>query len=223
MNKHNQEVTAKMITGCETGGQVYGEGRWDDVKMPEIGLEVTLTLGAYQFYGNEGRDLLKMIYKVDPMGFDYYITNSLSIDWVGERWVPDKNTRKRIGEIISSKIGIEQQVELFCNIQLPAYVRRAEEFGVFGEASQMMWVEIEHVGGAKAARRIFSRCDGDYSLDRIMWALKQDQYDYSSDNQAGDKLYWSRHVFCRECIERYGDFCSIPDDYFYGVYVKVGD
>ena len=205
MNKHNQEVCAKMITGAETGGQVYGAGRWDDVKLPKIGLEVTLTLGSYQFYGNEGRQLLQMIYDASPDTYLRDLEDCLEFDWVARQWVPGAYLRHLIGNEISSKLGKEQQVRLFCNIQLPAYIKRAEEFGVHDDAAQMMWVEVEHVGGTKAAKRIFKRCDGDYSLDKIMWSLKQDQADHSSENQAGDKLYWSRHVFCRDCIEKYAD------------------
>lgn len=216
MNKENQAVTAKMITGAETGGQVYGKGRWDDVKLPKIGLEVTLTLGAYQFYGNEGRTLLSMI-NADG-GLPEELLKSLTINWVGAHWVPDAVTRHIIATTISSEIGKQNQIELFCEIQLPAYIKRAEEFGVTDDRAQMMWVEIEHVGGLSAAKRIFARCNGDYSLDKIMWSLKQDQYDYSSENQAGDRLYWSRHVYCRDCIEKYA-VNNKPD--FNGVYVEV--
>lgn len=205
MNKHNQEVCAKMITGAETGGQVYGAGRWDDVKLPKIGLEVTLTLGAYQFYGNEGRQLLQMIYDTSPDTYLRDLEDCLEFDWVARQWVPGAYLRHLIGNEISSKIGKEQQIRLFCDIQLPAYIKRAEEFGVHDDSAQMMWVEVEHVGGTKAAKRIFKRCNEDYSLDKIMWSLKQDQADHSSENQAGDKLYWSRHTFCRDCIEKYAD------------------
>lgn len=210
MNKHNQEVCAKMVIGAETGGQVYGAGRWADVKKPEIGLEVTLTLGAYQFYGNEGRQLLQMIFDwVDAhnLKLNNYanLRRFLDMDWVRAQLVPGKIDQCLIGDLISSDIGRQMQTELFCNIQLPAYIKRAEEFGVHDDAAQMMWVEVEHVGGTKAAKRVFGRCDGDYSLDKIMWSLKQDQADHSSENQAGDKLYWSRHVFCRDCIEKYAD------------------
>lgn len=210
MNKHNQEVCAKMVSGAETGGQVYGAGRWADVKKPEIGLEVTLTLGAYQFYGNEGRQLLQMIFDwVDEHGLKLNnyanLRRFLDVDWVQTQLVPGKIDQYLIGDLISSDIGRQMQTELFCNIQLPAYIKRAEEFGVHDDAAQMMWVEIEHVGGTKAAKRIFGRCNGDYSLDKIMWSLKEDQADHSSENQAGDKLYWSRHTFCRDCIEKYAD------------------
>ena len=116
MNKHNQEVCAKMIIGAETGGQVYGSGRWDDVKVPKIGLEKTLTLGAYQFYGNEGKTLLRMINEVDPSGFTPEIIESLSFDWVGRGWVPGPSTRECIARIISSEIGVAKQIELFCEI-----------------------------------------------------------------------------------------------------------
>lgn len=210
MNKHNQEVCAKMIIGAETGGQVYGAGRWADVKKPEIGLEVTLTLGAYQFYGNEGRQLLQMIFDwfdAHNLKLNNYanLRRFLNVDWVRTQLVPGKIDQYLIGDLISSDIGRQMQTELFCNIQLPAYIERAEEFGVHDDAAQMMWVEVEHVGGTKASKRIFGRCDGDYSLDKIMWSLKQDQADHSSENQAGDKLYWSRHTFCRDCIEKYAD------------------
>lgn len=205
MNEHNKEVCAKMVSGAETGGQVYGAGRWDDVKLPKIGLEVTLTLGSYQFYGNEGRQLLQMIYDASPDTYLRDLEDCLEFDWVARQWVPGVYLRHLIGNEISSKLGKEQQVRLFCDIQLPAYIKRAEEFGVHDDAAQMMWVEIEHVGGTKAAKRIFGRCNGDYSLDKIMCSLKQDQADHSSENQAGDKLYWSRHVFCRDCIEKYAD------------------
>lgn len=210
MNEYNRDVCARMIRGAETGGQVYGAGRWGDVKKPEIGLEVTLTLGAYQFYGNEGRQLLKMIFKwIDDHKLKLInyedLRNYTSFDWVSEEWNPGPVTRHLISDLISSDLGRQKQNELFCDIQLPAYIKRAEEFGVHDDPAQMMWVEIEHVGGIKAAKRIFRRCDGDYSLDKIMWSLREDQADHSSENQAGDKLYWSRHVFCRECIEKYAD------------------
>ena len=221
MRYENQIVTAKMITGAESGGQVYGKGKWDYVKVPKIGLEVTLTLGAYQFYGNEGRGLLYMIYKNDPNLYSRLGCDPawFSFDWVSRCWVPDKETRDNIGKLISTDIGIACQQQLFCNIQLPEYVKRSEAFGVYDERAQMMWVEIEHVGGLKAAKRIFTRCNGDFSLDQIMWSLKQDQNDHSSENQAGDKLYWSRHVFCRDCIEKHAVTNDAPD--FDGVYVEV--
>lgn len=225
MRYENQIVTAKMITGAESGGQVYGKGKWDYVKVPKIGLEVTLTLGAYQFYGNEGRELLQMIKDQDPELFSpklrgvSEINESLGFDWVARQWVPDKTVRDTIASIISGESGIKAQTDLFCDIQLPQYIANAESFGVHDEKAQMMWVEIEHVGGLKAAKRIFTRCNGDYSLDKIMWSLKQDQNDHSSENQAGDKLYWSRHVFCRNCIEKYAVTDDAPD--FDGVYVIV--
>lgn len=225
MRYENQIVTAKMIIGAESGGQVYGKGKWDYVKIPTIGLEVTLTLGAYQFYGNEGRELLRMIKDQDPELFSLKlrgvseINESLGFDWVARRWAPDKTVRNTIASIISGEPGIKAQTDLFCDIQLPQYIANAESFGVYDERAQMMWVEVEHVGGLKAAKRIFTRCGGDYSLDRIMWSLKQDQNDHSSENQAGDKLYWSRHVFCRDCIEKYAVIEEAPD--FDGVYVEV--
>ena len=62
----------------------------------------------------------------------------------------------------------------------------------------MMYCEIRHLGGKGAVDRIFRRAI--LSVEGIMASLAKDQEDSSSDNQVGDKKYWSRHVKCSEWI-----------------------
>lgn len=217
MNDYNRKVCSKMIRAAETGGQIYGNGRYNDVKKPTIGKEVTLTLGAYQFYGNEGRDLLKMIKEADPNEFKRYITDDsvLDKDWVDIKFSGTVIDRYLIGDLISTKIGIQMQDHFFYDIRLSKYIKCAESFGVYDDHAQMMWAEIQHLGGLDAVKRIFTKCNKNYSLDNIMKVLMADQGDSSSDNQVGDTLYWSRHTFCKKCIEQYAH------DEFNGVYVFV--
>lgn len=229
MLDYNKRVCAKMITGAESGGQVYGQGKWDYVKLPKIGKEVTLTLGAYQFYGDEGQQLMKMIDKASTGLIKTALKDCIyGINWVQARWVPEESTLKKISEVISSPVGISKQIELFCDIQLPEYIKHAEEFGITDEYAQMMWVEIEHLGGTKAAKRIFKRIleidnkptTSPEWLSCVMVVLHFDQYNTSSDNEVGDKLYWSRHEFCQNCIIDY----AIPSgavQSFDGAYITV--
>jgi hypothetical protein len=229
MLDYNKRVCAKMITGAESGGQVYGQGKWDYVKPPKIGKEVTLTLGAYQFYGDEGQKLIQMIFDENPSLIPPSMKNYVFLrNWVADKWNPNTTTRNLIGQAISTPVGIQKQIELFCDIQMPEYIKHAEEFGITDEYAQMMWVEIEHLGGTKAAKRIFKRIleldnkptTSPEWLSCVMVVLHFDQYNTSSDNEVGDKLYWSRHEFCQNCIIDY----AIPSgavQLFDGAYIAV--
>jgi len=229
MLDYNKRVCAKMITGAESGGQVYGQGKWDYVKPPKIGKEVTLTLGAYQFYGDEGQKLIQMIFDENPSLIPPSMKNYVFLrNWVADKWNPNTTTRNLIGQAISTPVGIQKQIELFCDIQMPEYIKHAEEFGITDEYAQMMWVEIEHLGGTKAAKRIFKKIlelddkptTSPEWLSCVMVVLHFDQYNTSSDNEVGDKLYWSRHEFCQDCIIDY----AIPSgavQLFDGAYIAV--
>ena len=83
----------------------------------------------------------------------------------------------------------------FVNDCLSSYTRNAW--------AVVMYCQIRHLGGKNAATRIFSRCGGDYSLNKIMSVLKQDQYDGRSNYQVGDRIFWSRH----ECV------CTFLENY----------
>lgn len=164
MNQHNIEVLGKIFTAVESGGQVYGQGAWDDVTLPHFGVEKTLTLGAYQFGGgsNEGRDLLKLIREKYPDKFKLYdncgLAKTLDIDWLSTGFVGTDEQRKVIAKLISTDFGIECQTLMYGSVQLPKYLKHAYDFGVPEDniPALMMWAEIDHLGGSEALRGFLS-------------------------------------------------------------------
>lgn len=223
MNEQNKAVTAKMLAAVETGGQVYGRGRWDDYTAPKTNssLEYTCTLGAYAFYGEEARMLIRMIFEEDTELFrsldDGRIEEMLPVDWVSIHWWPSAGEAGIMQKLIRTEVGIRCQERLLCELRLPKYIARAEEYGVLTDEAQMMWCEIQHLGGLAPTQRVFARCGGDYSMDSILASLKQDQEDarYSS-NGVGSKKYWSRHEACVRMIKEHAE----PHED--GIYIKIG-
>lgn len=210
MNEKNYEVLTNIIGAVESGGQIYGKRRYNAYADPYTNSpkEYTITLGAFQSYGSEARELVQMIYDTDPAEFAKIDTDGsikwiLARDWVALRWKPTTAQKSRIIKLIDSECGHVCQDKQFRVNRLEKYIARAEAFGVHDVKAQMMWAEIQHLGGVKPTERIFKRCNGDYSLNSIMASLKKDQADGSSSNQVGDSVYWSRHVKCREFIEKY--------------------
>ena len=156
MKEQNKAVTAKMLAAVETGGQVYGRGRWDDYTAPKTNsaLEYTCTLGAYAFYGEEARMLIRMIFEEDTALFrsldDGRIEEMLPVDWVSIHWWPSAGEAGILQKLIRSEVGIRCQERLMCELRLPKYIARAEEYGVLTDEAQMMWCEIQHLGMSPA-------------------------------------------------------------------------
>ena len=237
MNEHNQLVMANIISGVETGGQRYGYGRWNDYTRPykNTSGEHTCTLGAFQFYGGEARQLCQLIYNTDKATFKKYDTCSPSIesmlgkDWVGIRWNPSSSQAAVLSNIISTEVGITCQKKLFAEIQLKSYEKRAIEFGVKDVRAIMMWIEIQHLGGGNAPKRIFTRCNGDYSVDNILRCLNPKYADYNKyRNPVEAQLFWSRHVCCATWVKQYaqdenGSNVTIPQTKYLTVGCKGDD
>lgn len=210
MTEENLDILTNIIGAVETGGQIYGKRRYNQYTPPYTNtkLEHTITLGWAGFYGAEARKLVQMIYDIDPQAFkkidsDGKIQNMLSKDWVAMKWNPSPVQRSVLIQLIDSPAGHKAQDELFKQ-EMKQYIADCEkDYPGADTEAQMMYCEIRHLGGKSAANRIFKRCNGNYSLNNIMSALKQDQNDTSSSNQVGDKLFWSRHEKCKEFIEKY--------------------
>lgn len=209
MSPENLKVLAKVINAVETGGQVYGKARYNDYTAPYTNSkkEVTCTLGCGAFYGHQAKQLIQMIYDKDPKTFEKLdtanIKDMLSKDWEAIKWNPTDKQKKALIAIIDSPIGHECQNELMAERCKKLVESCQKYYPNADEKAQMMYAEIAHLGGATAAKRIFNRCNGNYSLDSIMAALVKDQNDTSSNNQVGDKKYWSRHLKCRQFIDEY--------------------
>lgn len=94
------------------------------------------------------------------------------------------------------------QDDLFKEL-MEKYIAEAEAYGVDNIQAQVMWCEIEHLGGSKPVKRIFARAKKPYTPDTVYASLILDQKDTSNDNQVGDKKFESRHQCCVRWIKQY--------------------
>ena len=208
MNDKNMAVLTNIIGAVESGGQIYGNRRYDAYAGPytNSNKEVTCTLGWAQNYGNEGRKLCQMILKKDPAAFrkadTANIESKLSVDWVAAKWAPTTAQKRALIAIITTDAGKECQDVLFADL-MGKYIKSAEEYGVTSVPAQMMWCEIEHLGGLGPTKRIFNRASKPYTPDGIFESLIKDQNDTSNSNQVGDKKFQSRHECCVKWIKQY--------------------
>ena len=206
MNEQNYKVLAKIIGAVETGGQVYGNARYDDYTAPYTNTpgEHTITLGWPQFYGDEAKRLIQLILEKDESEFRRIDTGGLiekrlKTDWVITRWNPSAKEKRILINLIDSDAGHEAQDELFTEL-MKSFVADCDY--TTDDKAVMMYCEIRHLGGKGAADRIFRRCNN-YSLSAILTSLRLDQSDKTSSNQVGDSIFWSRHQKCAEFIEKY--------------------
>lgn len=209
MNDKNMAVLVNVIGAVESGGQVYGQRRYDAYAAPytNSNVEHTVTLGWAQNYGSEAHKLIQMIYDADPEGFKKIdskgsIKSMLAKDWVATRWNPTAAQKKILIALISSEAGKKCQDELFAQL-MKTFIADCEKAYTKDIKAIMMYCEIRHLGGLGPVKRIFNRLNGKYDLDSIMASLVRDQQDKSSDNQVGDSKFWTRHLKCKEFIERY--------------------
>lgn len=210
MDAYNLQVLTNIIGAVESGGQVYGRRNYAAYAQPYANTsnEHTITLGWAQNYGPEAEELVRRIQKKDKKAFAKLdtckpsIRAMLSKDWTDIRWAPSADQEEVLISLIDSKAGHEAQDELFADL-MRSYIRSCAEDYTAAVKPTMMYCQIRHLGGRSAADRIFKRCNGDYSLDKIMSALVSDQKDQSSSNQVGDTKFWSRHVKCYQFIEQY--------------------
>lgn len=208
MKKEHLEILTKIIGGVESGGQIYGNQNYAAYagKNANSENEKTCTLGWAQNYGNEGRRLCKMILEADAKAFRKAdtagIEKKLSVDWEKTGWNPSTAEKKALIAIITTTAGKKCQDELFEEL-MEAYIKNAEAYGVTDIKAQMMWCEVEHLGGPKPVKRIFGRAAKPYTPETIFSSLLLDQKDTSNNNQVGDKKFQSRHECCVRWINQY--------------------
>lgn len=211
MNEANLKVLTNIIGAVESGGQIYGKRRYNQYSPPyhSTPKEHTITIGWYCAYGHEARTLIRGIYDADPASFQRLDTCSPSIqsmlskDWISIRWNPSSLQKTTIINLIDSAIGHKVQDQIFIEKMKKLVDQCRTDYPAADVKAQMMYCEIKHLGGAGPVKRIFDSCKGKYDLDTIMASLVADQKDTSSSNQVGDKIFWSRHVKCRQFIDQY--------------------
>ena len=198
MNIKNKEILRSILYAVETGGQVYGQQRYDD--FTEAGKntpnEKAITIGAGQWYGVEARDLLRRIREDAYNLFVGAESDGLSDDIDNADWnyYAIKKTSEKaayIVKVISSDIGIIIQDKMMFE-QIEKYEQEILLLGVTDVQAVAMLINVRHLGGFSAVKRIVGKMVKPYTLESVYQALKSDQQDNSSANQVGDKLYWTR-------------------------------
>ena len=208
MDKKNLNILTNIIGGVETGGQIYGKRNYASYVAPgkNTANEKTCTLGWAANYGERARKLCKMIFDQDPAAFrkadNAGIEKKLSVNWETTKWHPTTVQKKALIAIITTAIGKKCQDALFQEL-MQSYLKEAEAYGITDIPSQMMWCEIQHLGGIKPVQRIFKRAEKPYTPDTIYASLLLDQKDTSNNNQVGDKIFQSRHACCVKWIKKY--------------------
>ena len=215
MNSKNLHVLSNIIAAVESGGQIYSENRdWTAYAgaRTNSSAEVTCTLGPYQAYGDEAQELIRYIYDKYPSVFSScdpngVIKSKLAVSWVGTQWNPTPAQKAILIKMLATSAGHEASEYVFQE-RLKKYISRAEENGVRNVEGQMMWAEVQHLGGKSAVLRIFERFSGNvtYTCSEWLTALRKDQSDsYYRNNGVGSSKYWSRHIKCVEFINKYAD------------------
>ena len=209
MNEEHKIIFRKIIYAVETGSQLYGKAVYDAFveAFTNSEKEYAITIGAGQWYGIEAKELLRLIQFTNPQLFAELDTENIesdlnNCDWNTYQLECDSKKADCIRKIIGSSTGIKCQ-DAMMDEQCEAYIREAIGHGVDNIQAQMMYGNITHLGGTNAAERILAKMKKPYTLDGFYIALTTDQNDLSSENQVGDKRYWSRHVQVYTWIKDY--------------------
>lgn len=207
MLKENITVLRKILYAVETGGQVYGNQRYNafigaGANTPN---EKAITIGAGQWYAGEAKRLLQKIQRGNPALFKKMDTQGLESDLLKKNWStyavsPSSAKAKCIISIISSDLGIKCQDELM-EEQIAEYSESiAKKYGTMPDDAMMECINIIHQGGTSALQRILSKSKKPYTSETIYVALCTDPAD-PRPNQVGD--YTTRQKKVIEMIRKY--------------------
>jgi hypothetical protein len=179
-------VLRKIMYAVETGGQVYGNARYDDfteayTNTPE---EHAITIGAGQWFGPEAKKLLNTIRSKYPTTFASLDTAGIAKDLDTKDWSTYKLSKtsakaKCIVKIINSAEGRACQDQLI-DEQMEKYLAEAKSLGVTEIKAMMMCANLRHLGGLGAVKRVLGKTKTPYTLDNIYAALQTD-----TGNQVG--------------------------------------
>lgn len=208
MNSSQREVMKKILYAVETGGQVYGNQRYDDFTeaYTNSDSEHAITIGAGAWYATEAQRLLKFIRETNPAQFkvvDYagIGTDVDSADWTKYRVSKTSDKAKCIQRLISTDTGIQCQDALMYQ-QISEYEQSiTEKYGEMAADGMMECINIIHQGGASALKRILAKTQKPYTAKTIYAALCTDPADKSNNNQVGD--YVTRQEKVYEMIQKY--------------------
>ncbi|MDD3122044.1 MAG: peptidoglycan-binding domain-containing protein [Candidatus Izemoplasmatales bacterium] len=202
MNQYEQEVIVNIIYAVETGGQIYGNRRYNDFTPAGKNTtnEVAITIGAGQWYATEAQKLLKLIRSTDPANFKKLDTAGIGVDLDTKSWSTYKVAvgsakAKCIQSIIDSSVGRKCQDQLIVE-QMEKFMKEAQDLGVVNMDALMMCANFRHHGGLKAVKRILGKTSKPYTLDKLYAACSTD-----TGNQVG--AYKSRQKVVVAALKKY--------------------
>lgn len=211
MKDSNREVMRNILYAVETGGQVYGNKRYDAfvAAYTNSDAEHAITIGAGQWYATEAQRLLKLIREKYPSRFKRLDTAAIGTDLDAKNWSTYRVSKgsakaKCIQAIIASTEGIRCQDALM-ETQIQEYEKSiSAAYGSMPDGAMMECINIIHQGGASALKRILAKTKKPYTAASIYAALCTDPADKSNNNQVGD--YTSRQsavysMICKYCKE----------------------
>lgn len=201
------EVMRKILYAVETGGQVYGNCRYNDFTeaYTNSSIEYAVTIGAGQWYGTEAKRLLNLIRTTAPSEFAKLDTAGIGNDLDNKNWssynISKTSTKaKCIQKIINSEVGRKCQDKLV-DEQVITYMNEAKNLGVESIQGQMMCSNWRHQGGLGSVKRILKKTKTPYTLDNLYSACKTDVADKTNNNQVGD--YTTRQAKVYQWIKEY--------------------
>lgn len=197
-----KEVIRKIIYAVETGGQVYGNVRYDDFTeaYANSSIEHAITIGGGAWYAMEAQRLLKLIRTKNPTVFKKLDTAGIGIDLDTKNWATYKvqkgsDKAKCIQKIIGSATGIKCQ-DLLIDEQMQAYVDEVSALGVTDIQALLMCANFRHQGGLSAVKRILAKTQKPYTLNNVYKACQSD-----TGNQVG--AYKLRQKMVYESLKKY--------------------
>jgi len=200
------EVFCRIISAIESGGQIYGNGDWGDFTEAYAATanETAITIGAYQFFGPEAHQVVALIQTKYPAIFKKYDNAGIAADLKASDWSYYQISKtsakaKAIKNMISSAEGIICQKEVFrSNSQ--NLLEYAYSLGITDHKALAMGVNIAHLGGPAALKRIIQKTNKPYTVNSIDAALRTDN---QNSTQVGAKLFRSRHDCVIKWLDQY--------------------
>lgn len=212
-------VMRNIIYAVETGGQVYGNARYNCF-CPAYNLtekETAITIGAAGWFATNAQDLLLRIREEDPETFAALDTRGISEDLDNEDWTKyggdgkgnatilrGSNKAVCIQRLISSEAGIKIQDQLV-DAQMEKYIKEAAALGVTDLKAQMFCANVRHLGGYSAMKRIINWCIVDelpLTMENIYTSMRNNTTD-KSGNSVGANKYVTRHTKVMGWINQY--------------------
>ncbi len=212
-------VMHNIIYAVETGGQIYGNARYDCFVQAytNSSKETAITIGAGGWFATEAKRLLNLIRDKDPVTFASLDTAGVAYDLDNANWSTYgsdgngnptilKGSEKAIciQKIIASAAGISVQDQLV-DEQMEKYVNEAEDLGVSDLKARMFCANIRHLGGYSAMEWVIEVCIDDglpLTMDNL-WTSMRKHTTNLDGNGVGANKYKSRHEKVMTWLNKY--------------------